>query len=117
MLRQLKKTEPAKAGTFEPHWITTESWSSFWKTAKERTSSGPSNLHFGIWKAGAHSQLISDIDAIMTNVLMQAGYSPARWQKGLDVMLLKKPGVLLLEKHWTILLFEANFNYMNKIIE
>jgi len=44
------------------------------------------------------------------------GYSPVRWRNGVDVELLKKPGIYLLETFWTIQLFEPQFNANNKVL-
>jgi hypothetical protein len=66
-------------------------------------------------KAGAHSNLIATFDAVMTEIPMLSGYSPDRWRKAIDVVLVKKAGVFLANKLRTlVLLFEADFNYLNK---
>jgi hypothetical protein len=85
--------------------ITLEEWKNFWKGSKERTSCGSDILHFGTWKAGAHIDIISEVDTPLTNILMQSGYSPALWRMVVDALLLKKSGVTLIEKLWTIVLF------------
>jgi hypothetical protein len=43
-----------------------------------------------------------------------SGYSPVRWQKGIDVMLERKKGNFRVDKLHPILLYEANFNQSNK---
>ena len=50
------------------------------------------------------------------HVVLNSGFSPARWQKGLTAMTEKKPGVILIDKLRAILLMEADFNFGNKMI-
>jgi len=51
---------------------------------------------------------------MLANIPLHTGYSPARWWKGLNVMLKKSPGNFNVEKLCIILLFEADFNSNNK---
>jgi len=52
----------------------------------------------------------------MANVPYLSGYSPLRWKFGIDVILLKKPGNCNIDRFYTILLYEADFNMINKQI-
>jgi hypothetical protein len=47
---------------------------------------------------------------------LQTGYSPLRWCVAIDVLLLKKTGVTLVEKLRIIVLFQGDFKYLNKYI-
>ena len=47
---------------------------------------------------------------------MTTGYSPARWTKTYNAMLLNKEGMTRVDKLRTIVLFEADFKYMDKYI-
>jgi hypothetical protein len=96
--------------------IETETHVAGWRKAKERTSSGPSGLHFGHFKAGTRNTLISSFEATMANVPFATGYSPERWRHGTDVELLKKPGNFRVDSLRTILLYEADFNQNNKLL-
>jgi hypothetical protein len=96
--------------------ITPEEWKSFWKGAIERTSCGCDILHFGTWKAGAFSETIMEMDALLTDIPLQTGYYMLRWRVAIDALLLEKSGVMLLEKLRTIFLFQGDFNYLNKYI-
>ena len=91
------------------------SWKEYqagWKRAKEQTASGA--LHMAHFKAGARHPNIGWVHFHMAMLPMASGYSPSRWQQGIDVMLLKAPDVYLLEKLRTIVLYEADFNQENK---
>jgi hypothetical protein len=96
--------------------ITPEEWKTFWKGAKECTYCASDILYFGTWKTGAHSNIIAEVDALLTNILMQSVYSPARWRTAVDALLLKKSGVTFIEKLRNIVLFRGCLNYMNKFI-
>ncbi len=50
----------------------------------------------------------------MANIPYTSGYSPDRWQQGIDVMIEKKKGNFRVDKLRAILLFEAAFNQNNK---
>ena len=99
-----------------PEYITPEQWRSCWKQQKENTSAGPSGLHFGHLKANATDEDMCFVDATLSAIPFATGYSPTRWQKGTNVMLYKKVANNHVEKLRTILLYEADFNAVNKIL-
>lgn len=96
--------------------ITQAHWASKWRTAKERTSSSVSNIHFGHYIAGSHSALISHHDAMKTTICLKHGVTLDRWKESLTCILEKEPGNCLITKMRAILLMEADFNATNKII-
>jgi len=83
-----------------------------WKRSREGTSSSMSGLHFGLWKAAAESDTLSEIH---TEITVSTGHSPRRWHQGLSVMLEKVLGCRLPEKLRAILLMEADLNFANKL--
>ena len=83
-----------------------------WRKVKEQTASG--ELHMGHFKAGAMHKKLGWAQFQMSLIPMTTGYSPARWQQGIDVMLLKAPEVYFLDKLRTIVLYESDFNHENK---
>ena len=99
-----------------PEYITPQQWRECWKNQKEDTSAGPSGLHFGHMKANARNEDMCYIDATLAAIPFATGYSPRRWQKGTNVMLYKKVANNHVEKLRTILLYEADFNAVNKIL-
>ncbi len=94
----------------------TEEYRQGWKRAKEKTSAGPSTLHFGHCKAGALDPRIVEFEAAMASIPMKSGYAYKRWRKGTDVELLKKANSFHVSKLRTIVLFEADFNFTNKAV-
>ena len=96
LLAQLERSAAAKLAEPQARWLDTEVWQQSWASGvRERTSSGPSAMHFGTLMAGAKSDLIAEFDATMTNIPLVSGYSPARWRKAIDAVLLKKQGLYL----------------------
>jgi hypothetical protein len=91
-------------------------WRKKWKKKREETSSSESGLHFGHYIAGADSDLILYCHALLAWIALRKGYSPSRWECALSCMLEKVAGCSLVEKMRAILLMEADFNFMNKMI-
>jgi hypothetical protein len=115
LIKQFRQNR--KATEHDPLYkITPEEWKSFCKGATERTSCGCYILHFGTWKAGSFSGATTGLDALLTYIPLQTGYSPLRWRVAINALLLKKAGVTLVEKLRTIVLFQGDFNYLNKYI-
>ena len=112
----LATPESIKSSKKLPNWITQKQWKSCWGTQKEDTSSGPSGLHFGHFKANARDEDLCFIDSTLASIPYATGYSPKRWSRGTNVMLYKKVMNNHVEKLRTILLYEADFNAMNKIL-
>jgi hypothetical protein len=89
-----------------------EEFKSGWKKIKEKTSSR--ELHFGHFKAACKNDLNILVHYILAEIPFRTGYSPNRWKNATNVMILKKSGVLDINKLRTIVLFEADFNQNNK---
>jgi hypothetical protein len=89
LIKQFRKNR--KATEHDPLYkITPEEWKSFWKGATDWMSCGCDILYFGTWKAGSFSETITELDAIITYIPLQTGYSPLRWRVAIDALLLKK---------------------------
>jgi hypothetical protein len=112
LLSHMVRPYPVKS---VPSLITETEFVQLWTKAKERTSSGPSSIHFGHFKAYASSAYLTRWATTMMNIPYLSGYSPNRWRRGVNVMLEKKAGVVDVDKLRTILLFEGDFNATNKI--
>jgi hypothetical protein len=85
-----------------------------WQKVRERTSAGISGLTIPQMKAHLQDEYNTNVDIIFARIPYQNGFSPARWRKGIDVMLEKKKGVSNIDKLRAILLYEADFNQNNK---
>jgi exonuclease III len=85
-----------------------------WARAKERTSAG--EAHFGMWKAGARHKELSRLEWILSTIPFRNGFSPEVWKTATDVMILKASGNTDLDALRTVVLYEADFNFVNKQI-
>jgi hypothetical protein len=115
LIPQLARHQAVIAGsaTVLQQVVSLDSHCQGWKKAKEFTSAGPSGIMFAQFKAGALDPIIADLEAKMTSIPYQFGISPARWQKGTNVMLEKQKGTFRVDKLRAILLYEADFNQNN----
>ena len=115
-LYQLKRDDHVEDLSLQEAQITVDKNKKAWKAAKEQTSSGDPLLHFGHCKACALHPNLCDFEAKMRNIPFITGYSPKRWQRVVNVELLKQPDNFNVEKLRTIMLMEAAWNNNNKII-
>jgi hypothetical protein len=81
-----------------------------WRKVRERTSAGISGLTIPQMKAHLRDDHNVQVDTILARIPYQYGFSPDRWQIGINVMLEKKKGVHNIDKLRAILLYEADFN-------
>lgn len=93
--------------------ITEEDWKK-WRRSKEDTSSSESGLHFGHYKVSAKECLLAQFHALKSTLILKHGIVLDRWSRGLSVMLEKMFGCTLISKLRSILLMEADFNFVNK---
>ncbi len=73
-------------------------------------------LHFGNYKVGSKSDIITHYHAAQVTVTLANTIQFERWSHGLSVMLEKTLWVTLVSKLRAILLMEADFNATNKIV-
>ena len=59
-----------------------------WKKMREKTASR--ELHFGHFKSATYNENIMNIHYMMAEIPFRTGYSPVRWRKATNVMILKK---------------------------
>ena len=104
-----------KLNTFSPD-VLRKDFIQFWKGAREKTSSSLSGRHFGHYKAASRNHNISEIHASFQHMASKSGIRLTRWAKGLTVMLEKIEGNIKVDKLRAILLMEADFNQMNKLL-
>ena len=88
----------------------------YWKKAKEKTSSSMSGLHFGHYKCAVDSPLLTAIHTVFLHITINKGIPLKRWSSGLSVMLEKIKGNINVEKLRGILLMEADYNFINKLL-
>ena len=87
-----------------------------WKKAKETKSSGGVILHFGHCKSLAQDDQLAEMEAAFLSIPLQSGYPYQAWNRGVDCTLLKKANSYRVDKLRTIVLFKADFNFINKAV-
>ena len=98
--------------------ISLDQWRGAWMKARENTSAGPSGYSFAHYKANSlpGAEDLARIDLLFARIPFLTGYSPRLWQQGINCMLEKKKGNFRVDKLRAILVYEAEFNMINKII-
>ena len=96
--------------------IDTKDFIQYWRKAKERTSSSISGIHFGHYIGACDSEGLSNLHATFLDLVVSTGCIVTRWVKGLSVMLEKIKGNINVEKLRAILLMEADYNFLNKLL-
>ena len=122
----LARKDFVKAGSVISTQITTNDYVSGWSKMRESTASAPGG-HYGHYKTASvvarlpddhpdHTTVLAELYAMMLSMPLQHGFAPKRWQKCIDAILEKIPGKPLLEKLRIIMLYEADFNFVLKLI-
>jgi Reverse transcriptase (RNA-dependent DNA polymerase) len=109
---------PGEINNMEPIdcTLSLEEYKYQWKKCKEYTSTGTSGIHFGHFQASCEIETLSRLDCWMAETSLKTGYSLKRWYKGIDVMIPKKADSIKVDKLRTIVLMEADYNFLNKLI-
>lgn len=132
-LEQLQLTTPVAKGDKVPIDITTDDFIDAWSKFRESTASSPSGRHYGHYKTAAFAATVSPFDADskanplyypdlavlharICSLPLQYGFSLPRWQNSINAMLEKSSGSRRVEKLRIIHLFEADFNFVLKLI-
>ena len=87
-----------------------------WSKCKEQKSSSPSGGHFGYKCLIRMSNQVQEIFAHMLNIPARTGYSPTRWRKAIDVLLMKNPNDHRVHRTRPIPLLEADGNDSFKLL-
>ena len=96
--------------------VTDEDYIHYWTHMTDKISSSKSALHFGHYRAATAFPQLTRFHAIKIQLAFQKGIYFPRWAKGLSVLLEKIAGVILVNKLRSILLMEADFNMLNKLV-
>jgi len=92
--------------------ITDSKFKTFYSKAKESTSSSPSGLHLGHWKAGVADSDICRVLAGLVNLAVQNTYTLKRWRKVVSILMEKVKGNPIIHKFRTIHLLESDMNFV-----
>jgi hypothetical protein len=112
LLAQLQTVDPLQRTL--PVGISAAEYQSGWSKVKEKTSAGGNTLHFGHCKAIARDAELSEMESAFISIPLRSGYVFRAWKYGVDCVLPKKKNELLVHALRTIVLLEADFNFLNK---
>jgi hypothetical protein len=101
--------------TIKTH-VSSEDFRSWWSTANEKIQSSKSGAHFGHYKAAAYDKYLTCLHVAKMNLVLRTGIPLERWGHGITVLLEKKFGSIYIDKLRAICLFEADFNWLTKIV-
>ena len=88
--------------------ITTENSCHYWRQVREETASSASEFHFGHYRAATHLDKITKFFSDKLTIVARSGSPPARWGLGLQILLEKIAGVVVVNKLRAILVMEAD---------
>ena len=91
-------------------------WNYHWLARKENASSSKSGLYYSHWSAQSQSNLLSSDKYNPVNLALNNCTPLDRWQQSVSIMLEKIKGNINVAKVRAVLLLEADFDTMNKII-
>ena len=93
-----------------------EKFQQWWRTAKEDTQSSMEGIHFDHLITASWNDFLTDLCTAKINACLNLGTSLKRWGKSLTVLLEKEFGSVFFDKLRAIILFGADFNWIQKII-
>jgi Reverse transcriptase (RNA-dependent DNA polymerase) len=96
--------------------ISPEEYIYSWSRTREYTTTGRSGIHFGHMKASCLDATLVETDRLFLEIALKSGYSLDRWKQGIDFFIPKKEDSIKVTKLRTIILFECDFNHLNKIV-
>ena len=96
--------------------VTGKDYKTYWSRLNENTSLSFSGFHLGHHMSAAKSDEMSELLGKQMNLIIASGVCPSRWGVALQVLLEKVAGVSLVTKLRSIQLYEADYNWFNKLI-
>ena len=109
-IKLLKMHDSIKYDGCNSDHISLSQSSQYWSRKPEKTSSSMSGRHIGTYKASRKAAPLFEIITGIMNMAYKGGVSLPRWERTLDVSLLKKPGRIRPSDLRTIGQLEADFN-------
>ena len=100
---------------FNPY-IEEEEFQYWWKHCRIDTQSSYSNIHYDHYVCAAHDKDLTALQVAKLNTAIHLGWPLKRWLHTVIVLLQKEMGTVFINKLRAICLFEADFNYVLKVI-
>jgi hypothetical protein len=100
---------------FNPY-IEEEEYQYWWKHCRIDTQSSYSNIHYDHYVCAAYDKDLTSLQVAKLNTAIRLGWPLQRWLHTVIVLLQKEMGTVFINKLRAICLFEADFNYVLKVI-
>jgi len=107
--------EATKDGSFDLK-ITAEEFQYWWTHCRADTQSSKSGIHYDHYICAAHDDELTELHVAKMNAVLTLGLPLDRWLSTVIVLLQKEMGTVFINKLRAICLFEADFNYVLKVI-
>ena len=91
-------------------------FASFWRTAREKTESSKSGIHFGYYIAQSFYPFLTELQVMKFNLVLSVGMLLERWLHELTVLLEKEFENININKLRAICLFKVDLNWMPEVI-
>ena len=88
----------------------------WWRTSREKIKSSRSLISFSHYKAQSYSKQITARRVEKLNLRLCVGLPSERWLYRITLLLKKESGNIDIDKLQAIILFEANFSWLLKLI-
>ena len=96
--------------------ITAEEFQYWWTHCRADTQSSKSGIHYDHYVCAAHDDELTELHVAKMNAVLTLGLPLDRWLSTVIVLLQKEMGTVFINKLRAICLFEADFNYVLKVI-
>lgn len=96
--------------------ITKEEFQYWWTHCRADTQSSKSGIHYDHYVCAAHDDELTELHVAKMNAVLTLGLPLERWLSTVIVLLQKEMGTVFINKLRAICLFEADFNYVLKVI-
>ena len=97
-------------------YIEEEEFQYWWKHCRIDTQSSYSNIHYDHYVCAAFDKELTSLQVAKLNTAIRLGWPLKRWLHTVIVLLQKEMGTVFINKLRAICLFEADFNYVLKVI-
>ena len=96
--------------------MTTDTFQDWWKTANKNIMSSMCGIHFSHYKTAATNDLLTSLHVAKLDLVLSSGKFLDRSCQSLMIFLQKEYGNIEFDKLRAVVLFEADFNWIQKII-
>jgi hypothetical protein len=116
LLSSFSTPQTVKASSPIPTSVHEEDVTRGFRRWREATATSPSGRHLGHYRAIIQDDTLLRCLTKFLDIVVQRGISPSRWQQAINVMIEKDAGRPRINRLRIIHLFEADFNFVLKLL-